>query len=152
MKPRKWMALAASAACFGLLSISLSFAQEEKKEENMHQLMEKVSASNNKINRLIRTKVTFTKANNGKDIAKEATTLLELTKKARDREDSLANAKEEKEPKKKWLEFMDAQIKGIEDLTAASEAGDFDKAKASHTTIKNTCSECHKVFKVEEDF
>lgn len=150
MPMRKWSVLVASLACFSAVAAGVSVAQDE--ETKLADLMEKVTASNNKISRSLRNKVSFTKANNGKDASKEAANLLELGKKARANDEALPNAKDVDEPKKKWEELMDEMIKKTEELVKAADGGDFDAAKAAHTGVKNACTECHKVFKVEEDF
>lgn len=150
MLSRKWIALAASVAAFSALSVGLSFAQDEKKE-TLHEIMEKVGTANSKINRTMQTKVRFAKANNGKDVVEPANQLLELAKKAKPFETALDKAKDVKEPKKKWDEFMDALIKSTEELSKNADAGDYDKAKTAHTAVKNSCSECHKVFNIEDD-
>jgi cytochrome c556 len=154
MVPRKLIALAVSAFAFSAFSVGLSFAQDEKKE-TLHELMEKVGSTNSKVNRTMQTKVRFTKANNGKDVVEPANLLLDLAKKAKQAEgvkEAIAKAKDEKEPQKKWDEFMAALTKGSEDLAKAADAGDYDKAKAAHTAIKASCADCHKVFNIEDDF
>ncbi len=154
MQRRKWSVLAASAAAFAFLFSAITLNAQDGEELKLHDLMEKVSATNNKINRVVRTKVTFTKAANGKDVAKEANALLELGKKARESEEAFEAGKKNgvADPKEQWIKLMDEMNKGIEDLIAKSEAGDFDGAKTAHSTVKNACAECHKVFKIEEDF
>jgi len=150
----KWSVLAVSAAAFSLLATGLSLHAQDDEKTKLHDLMEKVSATNNKINRVVRTKVTFTKANNGKDASKEATALLEMGKTARESEEALEAGKKNgvENPKEKWVALMDEMNKGIEELIKAADAGDFDAAKTAHSAVKNSCAECHKVFKIEEDF
>lgn len=154
MHRSKWSVLAASAAAFALVASGLTLNAQEDEKTKLHDLMEKVSATNNKINRVIRTKVTFTKANNGKDISKEATTLLDLGKKARDSEEALEVGKKNgvENPKEKWQALMDDMNKALEELIAKADSGDFAAAKAAHSTVKNTCADCHKLFHKEDDF
>jgi cytochrome c556 len=154
MHRSKWSVLVAMTAAFTLTSLAFDLNAQDEKKTKLHELMEKVSATNNKINRVVRTKVTFTKANNGKDVSKEASTLLDLGKEARESEEAFEAGKKNgvENPKEKWIALMDEMNKAIEDLIKNSDAGDFDAAKIAHSTVKNKCAECHKVFKIEEDF
>ena len=39
-----------------------------------------------------------------------------------------------------------------EDLAKVAEKGDQVEAKKSHQVVKNSCADCHKVFRKEDDF
>lgn len=150
MMLRKWLALAASVSLVALLSAGLSAASVPDDEDNLHVLMEKVSAANNKINRFIRTPVSFKKSQ--EDIVTEAKLLLELGKKSKENEEAIEKAKDIENPKEKWVTLMDDMIKHTEDLVEKAEGGDQAEAKNAHTEVKKSCAECHKVFRVEDDF
>ena len=152
MTPRKWLALAASVSLVALLSAGLSVAavQEEEEESELHKLMENVSAANNRINRYVRTPVGFRKSQD--DVVKYAKELVELGKKARESEDALKDVEDIENPKEQWITLMDEFIKHSEELVKISEEGDQPKARATHTDVKRACAECHKVFRIVEDF
>ena len=149
MMLRKWLALAASVSLVAALSAGLSAATVVE-DETLHEMMEKVSAANNKINRYLRTPVSFKK--DQANAVTEAKLLLELGKKSRGNEEAIENAKDIENPKEKWVALMDDMIKHTEELIKTAEAGDQAKAKDSHTEVKKSCAECHKVFRVEDDF
>jgi cytochrome c556 len=147
MNLRKWTVLGLSLAVVTLASGGLSASFDGK----LGDLMEKVSAANNKINRAVRTPVTFKKASDGKDIAKEAEELAKLGKEAKAEKDHAKGTKGVENPEKKWDELMDAFIKSSEDLAAAASKGDQAASKEAHTKVKATCADCHKVFRAEGD-
>lgn len=148
---RKWLALAASVSLVAFLSVGFAPAvQDEEEESELHELMEEVSATNNKINRYVRTPVTFKKSQ--EDVVTLAKELVEHGKKARESEEAIENAKDIENPKEKWESLMDVYIKASEELAKEAEAGDQAKAKDAHTEVKKSCAECHKVFRIEDDF
>ncbi|WP_158633406.1 cytochrome c [Tautonia sociabilis] len=149
MMLRKWLALAASVSCVAILTAGLSAAAPQE-EETLEELMEKVSTANNKINRYIRTPVSFKKSQD--EIVSLAKELVELGKKSRENEEALDKAKDVEKPKEKWQALMDDMIKHTETLVKQAEAGDQGLAKDAHTEVKKACAECHKVFRVEDDF
>ena len=149
MMSRKWLALAASVSLVTLLTAGLSAAAPQD-EEKLEELMEKVSAANNKLNRYVRTPVAFKKSQ--EDVVTHAKELVELGKKSRENEEALDKAKDVEKPKEKWQALMDEMIKQSEELVKVAESGDQEKAKAVHLEVKKSCAECHKVFKVEDDF
>ncbi|WP_169976914.1 cytochrome c [Tautonia rosea] len=150
MKLRKWLALAASVSLVAALSAGLSAATVLEEEETLHEMMEKVSAANNKINRYLRTPVSFKKSQ--EDALTEAKLLLELGKKSRDNEEALDKAKDVENPKEAWVKLMDEMNTHLETLIEKVEAGDQTESKNAHTEVKKSCAECHKVFRVEDDF
>ena len=158
MPQRKWFALAACAMLVALLSAGFNAAavqeetqKEEEKEETLEELMEKVTATNNKINRSIRTPVSFKKSQD--EILENSKLLVELGKKSKKREEGLDNAKEEVEdPKKEWEELMDKFVKLSEKLVEEVEGGDQAASRAAHTEVKKSCTKCHEVFRIEDDF
>lgn len=152
MQMRKWSVLAATVGVVAMLATGFAFAQEDEK---LVGVMEKVSAANNKINRAVRTKVTFTKANNGKDIAADAEELAKLGKIAKEHAEAkefVKNAKGVENAEKQWNDLMDTFISSSTELAKASASGNHDQAKAIHQTVKGACADCHKVFRIEDDF
>ncbi|MEW4569050.1 cytochrome c [Tautonia sp. JC769] len=150
MMLRKWLALAASVSLVAALSAGLSAATVLEDEENLHEIMEKVSAANNKINRYLRTPVSFKKSQ--EDALTEAKLLLELGKKARENEEALETAKDLENPKEAWVKLMDDMNTHLGTLIEKVESGDQAESKNAHTEVKKSCAECHKVFRVEDDF
>ena len=133
MKPRKWLALAASVSLVALLSAGLSAAaiQDEEEETSLEELMEEVTTTNNKINRNVRTPVAFKKSQ--ADIVADAKKLNELAKKARKSEEAIKDAKDVENPKEKWESLMDVFIKTSEELAKVAEGGDQAKARKEPT-------------------
>jgi len=155
MMMRKWMALAGSVSLVALLSAGFSIAAQEPEEEEqpLNELMAEVSAANNRINRIVRSPVTWRKANNGKDVVEYAQTLVTLAKEARERDDAIKKAEDIEDPEKKWKELMDDFIEHSEELLKlAKDEGDQAEAKKVHRSVKKSCADCHKVFRVEDDF
>jgi cytochrome c556 len=150
MMLRKWLALAASVSLVAALSAGLSAATVLEDEENLAAIMEKVSAANNKINRYLRTPVSFKKSQ--EDALTEAKLLLELGKKARENEEAIETAKDVENPKEAWVKLMDDMNTHLGTLIEKVEAGDQAESKTAHTEVKKSCAECHKVFRVEDDF
>ncbi len=155
---RKWIGLVAAAftvAAFGLVG-SLSMAQDEKHEEKetaLGKLMEKVQKRNSEITKFTRNANTFKKSQ--KELEKSAADMLKLAKDAKPmKEGYVKNAKNEPNPEKKWDEIMDAFIKTSKELheLVAKDGTTQKEAKDSFQSVKKTCSDCHTVFRVEEEF
>jgi cytochrome c556 len=156
---RKWICFAAAtalvAAC-GLVS-GLSRAQDQgekhkEKETPLGKIMKKVQKHNISITKATRNVASFKK--NQKDVEKAATELAKLAKEAKPFKDALKNARNETDPEKKWDEIMDAFAKQSQELAdAAAKDGTTQKqVKDQFQRVKKTCSDCHTVFRVEEEF
>jgi cytochrome c556 len=155
---RKWTTLVASMAAITLLATSLSVADEDSP---LHKLMEKVNSTNLAITKACRTSVNFKKGQ--KDVVKNAQELAKLAKTARAEEyskDPVAKAKASSDPVAKakgtpdnWTKIMDDFAKAAENLAEVAEKPSTTnvEAKAAHTAVKKTCTECHAIFRVEED-
>ena len=157
---RKWIGFTAPAALvvafgMGLGGGGLSRAQEEKhkeKETELGKLMEKVQKANIAITKATRNAASFKKGQ--KDVEKSALEMVKLSKEAKKHKDAVKNAKNEASPEKKWDEIMDAWTKTSQALAAAvaKEATTQKDAKDLFQSVKKTCSDCHTVFRVEEEF
>lgn len=157
---RKWIGFAAPAAlvvtfAMGLSGNSPSRAQDEKHKDNeteLGKLMEKVQKANIAITKATRNAASYKKSQ--KDVAKSALEMVKLSKDAKKHKEAVKNAKDEANPEKKWDEIMDAWTKTSQALAdaAAKEKTTQKEAKALFQSVKKTCSDCHTVFRVEEDF
>lgn len=157
---RKWIGFAATAAlvtaCVVGSSLSRAQDQEKHKATPLGKIMEGVQNHNRTITNGTRTEKAWKKSQ--KDVEKSATELVKLAREGKPLgEPYLKNAKDESDPKKrkeKWDEIMDAFAKTSKDLAdAAAKAGANQKeAKYLFQSVKRTCSDCHTVFRVEEEF
>ena len=156
---RKWIGFAATAALVATCALATgpSRAQDQEKhkekETPLGKIMEKVQKHNIAITKATRTAAAFKKSQN--DFVKSATELHKLAVESKPlKEGYLKNAKNETAPDKKWDEIMDAFIKTSKELAEASaKAGVTQKeAKDLFQSVKKSCSDCHTVFRVEEEF
>jgi cytochrome c556 len=158
MMNRKGIGLLAAALAVAAFAVagSLTLAQDEKhkeKETALGKLMEKVQKRNSEITKYTRNASTYKKSQ--KDLEKAAADMYKLAKESKPlKEGYMKNAKNEANPEKKWDEIMDAFIKTSKDLAdlVAKEATTQKEAKDSFQSVKKTCSDCHTVFRVEDEF
>jgi len=157
--PRKWISFAATAALVltCVIGNSLSQAQDEKKHKEtdtyLGKIMEKVQKHNIAITKATRNAAAFKKSQ--KDVEKSAMELAKLAKQSKQYKDNyLKNAKSETSPDKRWDEIMDAFVKTSQELAdaAAKNSATQKQAKDLFSNVKKTCSDCHTVFRVEEEF
>lgn len=152
---RKWIGLSAAAALL-VSACGLSLAQDPKHKETetpLGKIMEKVQKRNSELTKFTRNAAAFKKSQ--KDAAKAAEDMLKLAKESKPlKEGYLKNAKNESDPGKKWDEIMDAFIKTSKNLSdlVAKDGTTQKEAKDCFQTVKKTCSDCHTVFRVEEEF
>ena len=156
---RKWIGIAVAATLFVACGIgaSLSLAQDQEKHKEkdtpLGKIMEKVQKNNIAITKATRNAAAYRKGQ--KDVEKASTELAKLAKESKPlKEAYLKNAKDETAPDKKWDEIMDAFAKTSKVLAdAAAKDGTTQKdAKDLFQSVKKTCTECHTVFRVEEEF
>ncbi len=164
---RKWIGFAVAATLVAALAAGnpgapgLLRAQDQdtdkqpkhkETETPLGKIMEKVQKHNIAITKATRNAAQFKRGQ--KDVEKSAAELAKLAKKAKPFKDALKNAKNEPNPEKKWDEIMDAFAKTAQDLAdLAGKDGTTQKAaKDQFQTVKKTCSDCHTVFRVEEEF
>lgn len=151
---RKWFVIAGAAAALvlGTIGASPSEAQEKKgKHSKLHVIMEKVNRHNSVLQKGTRNAVFYKKAQ--KDVAKSAKEMVTLAKAAKPFKDALEKAKVAN-PQKAWDDYSDAFIKSSEDLNELLSGGDapYAKAKAAFGVVKKSCADCHKDFRVEDEF
>jgi cytochrome c556 len=154
MMIRKCLLFALSAgALLGLGTlVGSSLSQAADDEKPLEKIMEKVNKHNSTIQKGVRSKVAFVKAQ--KDVEKSAKELVKLAKEAKDMKDAAKKAKDVANPEKKWDEYMDEFIKTSEELgkVAGKPGAKFEDAKEAFTKVKNACADCHKDFRKEESF
>ena len=157
---RKWIGFAGTAALVSAcgLAAALSPAQEQERkhketETPLGKIMEKVQKHNIALGKLTRTPAAFKKGQ--KDVEKAALDLVKLAKESKPLKDAyLKNAKNESQPEKKWDEIMGAFVKTSQDLASASAKANASQkdVKDLFQSVKKTCSDCHTVFRVEDEF
>ncbi len=147
--PRKWMVLTAIAVAVTGLTVGIPVAADE--DSPLHKLMEKVQSSNGAITKGVRNEANFKKSQ--KAVVTAAEKLVELGKQAHDMKDPAKKAKDVPDAVSKWDALMDAMIVSSENLAkvAGKSSATFDEAKKAHVAVKNSCSECHKVFRKEDE-
>ena len=147
---RKWMVFALSAAV--LVSIAGAGFSVADDESPLEKVMEKVNKHSNAIKKGTRNLVQFKKSQ--KDVAKSSKELVKLAKEAKPFKDALGKAKNEANPQQKWDELMDASSTSSEKLseTAGKDSPDYDATKKAFSAVNKTCTECHTVFRVDENF
>lgn len=148
---RKWTTLAAAMVSAALLAVGAAYAADDDASP-LHKLMEDVNKKNLVITKGVRTKVAYAKAQ--KDVVESAKALAKLGKEAREMEDAAKKATDVKEPVEKWKELMDEYIKASEKLAEIAGKADSDQgaAKEAHSVVKKSCTACHDVFRIDEDF
>lgn len=147
---RKWTVFALSAGI--LVAIAGAGFSGSDDESELGKLMEKVNKTSNALKKGTRTPVVFKKST--KDVAKHSKELVKLAKESKPFKDALGKAKNEKDPQAKWNELMDAFIDKSEKLRdeAVKESPDYDGTKKAFNAVSKSCSDCHNVFRVEENF
>jgi cytochrome c556 len=155
----KWIGFAGTAALLAAcgLAAGLSRAQDQERKHKMPEtplgkIMERVQKHNIALGKLTRTPAVFKKGQ--KDVEKVAVDLVRLAKESKPFRDAyLKNAKNESQPDKKWDEIMDAFAKTSQDLAHASAKPDASQkeVKDLFQSVKKTCSDCHTVFRVEDE-
>jgi cytochrome c556 len=160
---RKWIGFALVAALVAACSLGsgLSSAQDQDQDKQpkhketetpLGKIMEKVQKHNIAITKATRNAAQFKKGQ--KDVCKAAGELARLAKDAKKYKDAIKNAKNETNPSKKWDEIMDAFAKSSTELAemTAKDGTTQKAAKDQFQSVKKTCSDCHTVFRVEEEF
>ncbi|HMB05789.1 MAG TPA: hypothetical protein VKP69_18890 [Isosphaeraceae bacterium] len=153
---RKWTVLAGTMASITALTVGISMADDE--ESPLHKIMERVNENNSAINKGIRNALKFQQAQ--KDVVARAEELVVLAKKAKPIKDAVKKAKDVPDADAKWDKYMDDFEKAADNLAKVA-AKSFatgeqakkvqEEAKKEHTAVKKRCTECHNVFRVEED-
>jgi hypothetical protein len=148
---RKWLVFALSAGILVSLGVGAGFTRaQEEKESELEKIMEQVQKHNLVITKGTRNAVYFKKSQ--KDVEKSAKELVKLAKKAKPIKDALKNAKDEKEPGKRWDELLEALATNCEKLGEVTGKPDatLKQAKDAFNVVKKNCSDCHAIFRVDE--
>jgi cytochrome c556 len=146
---RKWIILGAVMVLMTALTVSLTAAADE--DSPLHKLMEQVNAKNLAITKGVRTAVAYKKAQ--PEVVTSAEELVKLAKEAREIKDAVKKAKDVPNAAGKWTELMDSFATASDALAkvAAKSSTTQVQAKDAHTAVKKTCTECHNVFRVDEE-
>jgi len=158
---RKWIGFAAAVTLVAASGFAggLSRAQDQDQEKHketdtpLGKIMEKVQKHNIAITKGTRNVAAFKK--NQKEVEKSSAELFRLAREGKQHKEAyLKNAKDESNPQQKWDEIMDAFAKTSKELAtvAAKDGATQKEAKALFQKVKNTCADCHTVFRVEKDF
>jgi len=148
--PRKWMFLAAVMASVSVLTVGIAGADDE--DSPLHKLMERVNAKNLAITKGVRTAPTFKKSQS--DVVAAAEELTKLATEARELgKDTIKKAKEVPNAPAKWNELMDQFASSSANLVKEAGKTNADQVavKAAHTAVKKSCTECHTLFRIEEE-
>ncbi len=148
---RKCLAFALSAGVlFGIGIFSLSQAADDD-ESPLEKIMEKVNKHNSTIQKAVRKRETFVKAQ--KDIVKRSKELITLAKDAKKIKDAVKKAKNVADPVKKWDTYMDDFIKTCENLEKVAGKSDatFQDATDAFKKVSDACADCHRDFRKDEE-
>ena len=143
---RKWTILLAVMTAVAVTFAGISVADDE--DSPAHKLMEKVSSTGNAIKKATRTAVAYKKSQ--AELPKLAEVMLDLAKKAKDMKEPAAK---QKKSYAEWQKLCDDWIKETEKFkeVVAKPATKQDAAKKAYNTVNTTCTDCHKIFRVEDD-
>jgi len=146
---RKWMIAVVTMFSFSALVAGMSLADEGGP---LHELMEKVNVKSNAIKKAVRTVPAYKKAQ--KDLPGITEELIKLSKDAKAlSKEAVKKAKGVKEPEKQWNDLSDAFAKELEKFAdvIGKPATNQDAAKKAYSPVAQSCTNCHNVFRVEED-
>jgi len=149
---RKGMSLGITMVSFAALTTGLALAQDEGGP--LHKIMEQVNAKTTAIKKSVRTAVAYKKAQSSNEIVPNVQELIRLAKEARGLgKEAAGKAKGEPDPEKKWTELMDAFLQQSEKFAATVSAPSTTQAQAKSAfgVVSQSCTDCHNVFRVEED-
>jgi len=151
---RKWLVFSLSAgmlvAIGALAGPGLSMADDDK-ETPLGKIMEKVNKNNSTIQKGVRNKIAFAKAQ--KDVEKSAKEIVKLAKEAKPLTDAVKKAKVVTATQKKWDGYIAELISTSEQLAkvAAKPSATFQEAKDAFAAVKKVCIDCHTDFRVDDE-
>lgn len=148
MKSAKVPALLAASLATAVLGTGLAALAASDDDSPLHKLMEKVQANNATILKSVRTAVNYKKSQ-----ADVETSAKELVKLAKDARVFTEPATAQKLPQSKWEELCDEMMKEAEKFAelAANKDSTHTEAKSGYRNVQKACTNCHDVFRVEED-
>jgi cytochrome c556 len=143
---RKWTISLAVMSAVSVALAGISMADDE--DSPLHKLMEKVNTTGNAIKKATRTVVAYKKSQ--AELPKLADEMIKLATEAK-------KFKEPSEKQKKqyseWEKLCDDWIKETEKFKelVAKPTTKQEAAKKAYNSVNTTCTDCHKVFRVEDD-
>jgi cytochrome c556 len=143
---RKWIALGATLTAALLAAAGISVARDE--DSPLHQVMEKVQASNAAIVKGVRNAAAYKKSQ--ADVVKASEALVKLAKESQELGDGPAKA--QKKTVEEWKKLNAAWLAESEKFAklVADSGTDQPKAKDAFKAVSKSCTSCHDVFRVEE--
>jgi cytochrome c556 len=156
---RKWLVLGVAMVSVTGLTVGVVVAQDE--DSPLHKLMEQVNKTSNDIGKGVRTAISYKKSQ--KDVAKHSTELANLAKQVREGtgegvstaiKDVIKKAtKEVPDAESKWNGLMTSFGTTADHLAKIAAKADATQVevKSAHTAVKKVCTECHNVFRIEEE-
>jgi cytochrome c556 len=138
--------------------LTLGVAMGDDEDSPLHKLMEEVNQHKLAVYKAVRSEVAYKKSQ--KDIVTHAEALAGLVKQTREKEDIrqaikgvCKKAKEVKDAEERWTELMDHFAKSAEDLAklAAKPGTKKDDAKQAYNDMAKKCTDCHTLFRIEEE-
>ncbi len=152
---RKWTTLALTAAGVALLAAGLSpavgfsSADDDEEKTKTGQIMEKVNKASLTITKGVRTSIAYAKSKD--EVAEKSKELVALAKEARELKES---AEAQKKPYEEWTKLMDEFIAAATSFSevVGKSSADQAAAKMSYREVAKSCTTCHEVFRVEDDF
>ena len=145
--PRKFAALVAATLGVALTfsRAAFSFADDESPLEKH---MSTINAKTKAIKNATKTLAAWKK--DGKSVVKNAEEISRLGKEARKEK---GPAEQQKKTFDEWTKLMDDMIHSADEMAvlAAKPGATQPQAKDIYTKLTKTCSDCHAVFRVDED-
>ena len=144
--PRKFAVIAATVLGVSLSLTGLSLAVEYAGD--LEKQMETINKKNNAIRKATKSAAAWKK--DGKSVAADAE---EIAKLAREAKKDKTAAEKAKKPQADWEKFSDDLIKAADALAvvAAKPATTQAQAKDAFTAVTKSCTDCHAIFRVEEE-
>jgi len=153
MMIRKWLVFSLTAGILVAIGVLAGPGRSwaDDKETPLGKIMEKVNKNNSTIQKGVRSKIAFLKAQ--KDVEKSAKDLVKLAKQAKPITDAVKKAKDVANPQKKWDGYIDELAKTSEHLAkvAGKTGATYQSAKDAFGAVKKVCTDCHKDFRVDEE-
>ncbi len=145
---RKWILMAMTILGLTALVAATPIQEDEDEKLTFDELMTKVSKTNTGIRKIYRSPIVY-KKDSGK-IVESAELLVKLGKIAR-KETKYAEKLEK--PVEEWQKLMDEMIASCETLAEGVKDGQsYRDIRTLHRNVTRTCSKCHSVFRVDDDF
>jgi uncharacterized tellurite resistance protein B-like protein len=147
---RKWTVLAATMAACSALVVGIAAADDDEKSP-LHQGMEKIQKHYLAITKNTRNAPNFAKKQ--KDVVDSATVIAKVAKDVKPIKDAVKKVKDVANADAEWDKYMDDLIKSSQNLaTVAGKAGaTHDQAKQAFNAVKKTCTDCHGVFRKDDE-